>query len=141
MPRLLALVLAVIGWLAPASSASAQDWPVRPVKIIIPLGPGGGGDVFTRLMAEELQKRLGQPFMLNVELTNLVRGPFRITRHGVPGKEPRRYNALGSRAATAKPNARAKISACCRSGFSNSTTTLLNQTLDWAEPAPPPRAQ
>ena len=34
------------------------------MKIIIPLGPGGGGDVFTRLMAEELQKRLGQPFMV-----------------------------------------------------------------------------
>jgi tripartite-type tricarboxylate transporter receptor subunit TctC len=34
------------------------------VKIIIPLGPGGGGDVFTRLMAEELQKRLGQPFIV-----------------------------------------------------------------------------
>ena len=33
-------------------------------EIIIPLGPGGGGDVFTRLMAEELQKRLGQPFIV-----------------------------------------------------------------------------
>jgi tripartite-type tricarboxylate transporter receptor subunit TctC len=34
------------------------------VRIIIPLGPGGGGDVFTRLMAEELQKRFGQPFVV-----------------------------------------------------------------------------
>ena len=34
------------------------------MKIIIPLGPGGGGDVFTRLMAEELQKRFGQPFIV-----------------------------------------------------------------------------
>ena len=42
----------------------AQDWPARPVKLIIPLGPGGGGDVFTRLLAEELQKRLGQPFIV-----------------------------------------------------------------------------
>jgi tripartite-type tricarboxylate transporter receptor subunit TctC len=37
---------------------------VRPVRIIIPLGPGGGGDVFTRLIAEELQKSLGQPFVV-----------------------------------------------------------------------------
>jgi tripartite-type tricarboxylate transporter receptor subunit TctC len=44
--------------------AMAQDWPVRPVRIIIPLGPGGGGDVFTRLLAEELQKRFGQPFVV-----------------------------------------------------------------------------
>jgi tripartite-type tricarboxylate transporter receptor subunit TctC len=34
------------------------------VRIIIPLGPGGGGDVFTRLMAEELQKHFGQPFVV-----------------------------------------------------------------------------
>jgi tripartite-type tricarboxylate transporter receptor subunit TctC len=46
------------------ASAPAQDWPSRPVRIIIPLGPGGGGDVFTRLLAEELQKRLGQPFVV-----------------------------------------------------------------------------
>ena len=35
-----------------------------PVRIIIPLGPGGGGDVFTRAVAEELQKSLGQPFVV-----------------------------------------------------------------------------
>jgi tripartite-type tricarboxylate transporter receptor subunit TctC len=65
MPRLLSLVFAVAAWLLPAVLlAPAQDWPARPVKIIIPLGPGGGGDVFTRLMAEELQKRLGQPFIV-----------------------------------------------------------------------------
>jgi tripartite-type tricarboxylate transporter receptor subunit TctC len=65
MPRLLSLVFAVAAWLLPAVSlVPAQDWPARPVKIIIPLGPGGGGDVFTRLMAEELQKRLGQPFIV-----------------------------------------------------------------------------
>jgi tripartite-type tricarboxylate transporter receptor subunit TctC len=64
MPRLLSLIFAVAAWLIPAALASAQDWPARPVKIIIPLGPGGGGDVFTRLLAEELQKRLGQPFIV-----------------------------------------------------------------------------
>ena len=41
-----------------------KDWPTRAVRIIIPLGPGGGGDVFTRLIAEELQKRFGQPFIV-----------------------------------------------------------------------------
>ena len=44
--------------------AAAQDWPARPVRIIIPLGPGGGGDVFSRLLAEELQKHFGQPFVV-----------------------------------------------------------------------------
>ena len=56
------IVLAI--WLCGAAIAPAQEWPSRPVKIIIPLGPGGGGDVFSRLLAEELQKRLGQPFIV-----------------------------------------------------------------------------
>ncbi len=65
MLRLLTcLILAVAAWLLSAPSTSAQDYPSRPVKLIIPLGPGGGGDVFTRLLAEELQKRLGQPFVV-----------------------------------------------------------------------------
>ena len=65
MLRLLTcLILAVAAWLLSAPSTSAQDYPSRPVKLIIPLGPGGAGDVFTRLLAEELQKRLGQPFVV-----------------------------------------------------------------------------
>src|SRR5678815_2064613 len=63
MSRILAGLM-VAAALCSAATASAQDWPTRPVRIIIPLGPGGGGDVFTRLMAEELQKRLGQPFVV-----------------------------------------------------------------------------
>jgi tripartite-type tricarboxylate transporter receptor subunit TctC len=65
MRRLMMWVMAcaAIGFAATAS-AVAQDWPQRPVRIIIPLGPGGGGDVFTRLIAEELQKSFGQPFVV-----------------------------------------------------------------------------
>ena len=44
--------------------AGAEEWPTRQVRIIIPLGAGGGGDVFSRLLAEQLQKRLGQPFVV-----------------------------------------------------------------------------
>ena len=55
----LACVAALIG-----GAAQAQDYPTRPVRIIIPLGPGGGGDVFTRALAEELQKSMGQPFVV-----------------------------------------------------------------------------
>ena len=64
MTRILAGLIVLATWLCGAAIAPAQEWPSRPVKIIIPLGPGGGGDVFTRLMAEELQKRLGQPFIV-----------------------------------------------------------------------------
>ena len=43
---------------------AAQDYPNRTVRIIIPLGPGGGGDIFIRAVADELQKRLGQTFIV-----------------------------------------------------------------------------
>jgi tripartite-type tricarboxylate transporter receptor subunit TctC len=61
MLRLLLIAAAVFAFAAPVL---AQDWPSRPVRIIIPLGPGGGGDVFARLLAEEFQKRFGQPFVV-----------------------------------------------------------------------------
>ena len=47
-----------------ASMAWAQDYPLRPIKIIIPLGPGGGGDIFSRALADELQKAWGQPVVV-----------------------------------------------------------------------------
>src|SRR5580700_9441846 len=43
--------------------AAAQDYPVRPIRVIIPFGAGGPTDVFTRALAEELRKALGQPFV------------------------------------------------------------------------------
>ena len=58
-------ILAVVAvWLAPCASAAAEDYPTRTVRIIIPLGPGGGGDVFTRALADELQKALRQPVVV-----------------------------------------------------------------------------
>ncbi len=60
--------VAVATVLAGSSAAPAQDaikdWPTRTVRIIIPLGAGGGGDIFTRLLAEELQKKFGQSFIV-----------------------------------------------------------------------------
>ncbi len=51
--------------LAPAAcQAAAADYPGRPVKIIAPFGAGGPTDVFTRIIAQELQKALGQPFVV-----------------------------------------------------------------------------
>ena len=50
--------------LACAAPAAAQDYPNKTVRVIIPLGPGGGGDIFTRAVSDELQKRLGQTFMV-----------------------------------------------------------------------------
>ena len=53
-----ALVLA-IGMLV-AGRADAQDYPSRPVRVVVPFSPGGAVDGPMRLIAQHLSKRLGQ---------------------------------------------------------------------------------
>lgn len=45
--------------------AQAQDYPVRPVRIIVPFAPGGSADVFGRFIAQRLQESLGQSFVID----------------------------------------------------------------------------
>jgi len=47
-----------------ATTSFAQTWPQRPVKFILPLGPGSGADLSARLLAERLGKRWGQPVVV-----------------------------------------------------------------------------
>src|SRR5436190_9644175 len=51
-------------WLVPAAPCVAQDYPSRPIKMIVPFGAGGPTDIFTRLLAEELRKALGEPLVM-----------------------------------------------------------------------------
>src|SRR3954470_9371970 len=44
-----------------AHAAHAQSWPSRPIKIIVPTGPGAATDVMARLMADSVTRGLGQP--------------------------------------------------------------------------------
>jgi len=45
--------------------AFAQDYPGRPVRIIVPFAPGGSADVFGRFLAQRLQETLGQTFLID----------------------------------------------------------------------------
>jgi tripartite-type tricarboxylate transporter receptor subunit TctC len=60
---LLTSALTVAGFLMPA--AARADYPARFVKILVPYPAGGATDVLTRLVAKELQERLGQPFIVD----------------------------------------------------------------------------
>jgi len=65
MARLLALIMAV---LIAATAASAQNaavnYPNRPIKIIVCVPAGGGVDAVTRMIADGMQARLGQPVVV-----------------------------------------------------------------------------
>ncbi|MEQ1516652.1 MAG: tripartite tricarboxylate transporter substrate binding protein [Usitatibacteraceae bacterium] len=57
-------MLAVVALLA-AQLAHAQDWPNKPVRLIVPFPPGGGTDAFARPLAAVLSKQLGQQFVVD----------------------------------------------------------------------------
>jgi tripartite-type tricarboxylate transporter receptor subunit TctC len=59
-----AMFLALAATVGGASSARADDYPSRPVKIIAPFGAGGPTDVYTRSIANELQQALHQTFFI-----------------------------------------------------------------------------
>jgi tripartite-type tricarboxylate transporter receptor subunit TctC len=56
-------VLVLLGLLL-AAPAAAQDWPAKPVKIVVPFGPGSTPDAVARLIANHLQEKLRQPFLI-----------------------------------------------------------------------------
>src|SRR5215471_4057855 len=58
------LVAVAFAWGVAASSAIAQDYPSRPVKILVGFGPGGLGDIVTRAVAQKLSVQMGQPFFV-----------------------------------------------------------------------------
>jgi tripartite-type tricarboxylate transporter receptor subunit TctC len=57
---LLALVTAVT-----TAHAQSSKWPERPVRMIVPLAPGGGTDIIARLFAARLTKEFGQQFIVD----------------------------------------------------------------------------
>jgi tripartite-type tricarboxylate transporter receptor subunit TctC len=64
-PRHIAVLLTFAGVVTiSAFAANADDYPSRPVKIIVPFGAGGPTDVYARAIGEELRKSLHQPFVM-----------------------------------------------------------------------------
>ena len=57
--RLLTLLFCLL-----ATGAGAQDYPGKPVRILVPYGPGGATDIIARIVAAKLTESLGQSFVV-----------------------------------------------------------------------------
>ena len=64
MKSMLTYVLAAAAAALGPMTAVAQDYPARPVKIIVPFAVGGPADVYARFLGAKLQESLGQPFVI-----------------------------------------------------------------------------
>lgn len=63
--RLIAAAAVALPLLFAGSAALAQNWPSRPIKIIVPYTPGDGPDVIARLIGDKISERLGQPVVVD----------------------------------------------------------------------------
>ncbi len=62
--RILALLLACAGVMATTATATAQSYPSRPVRWVVPYPPGGATDIMARLIGHRLSEKLGQQFVI-----------------------------------------------------------------------------
>jgi len=58
-------LLAMAALAALSAPAAAQSWPTKPVRIVVPFGPGGPADVYARILGQELSEVLKQQFIVD----------------------------------------------------------------------------
>ena len=57
-------ILVALSALLFGGTATAQDYPSRPVKIVVPFPAGGSNDIIARILAQKLGERTGQTFLI-----------------------------------------------------------------------------
>lgn len=83
----LSLLLAIVGTI---DSVEAQPYPSRPVKLVVPYGPGGAGDVIARVVSEQLGQALG----VSVVVENKPGAGGMIGAQAVASARPDGYTVL-----------------------------------------------
>jgi tripartite-type tricarboxylate transporter receptor subunit TctC len=77
---------AALALLGPAG-AMAQEWPSRPIEVIVPFAPGGGTDLLARALADELSKQFGVP----VQVVNRAGGGGVVGFEDIKAAKPDGY--------------------------------------------------
>ena len=88
-------VVGLMGWVF-AMSVMAQAYPAKPIKLIVPFTPGGGVDIYARLIQPELSRLLGQP----VTIDNRTGASGMIGSDAVAKSAPDGYTLLVGNVAT-----------------------------------------
>ncbi len=57
------VLAAMLGWAV--APASAQEFPSKPIRIVVPYSPGGTTDVLARMIGQRMSENLGQPFIID----------------------------------------------------------------------------
>jgi tripartite-type tricarboxylate transporter receptor subunit TctC len=60
-----AFIVALAALMSPAAQAAEQNYPTRPVRMLIPFAPGGATDIIARVLEPTLTKRLGQQIVID----------------------------------------------------------------------------
>ncbi len=73
--------IGVVALLLSLQFARSQEWPARPIKIVVPYGPGIGIDILSRTIADRLSQRLGKPvFVENIPGAAAMQGAQSVAR-------------------------------------------------------------
>ena len=84
-----------------AAEAPSNSYPVRPVKVIVPYGPGGGSDIIIRAMQTKLAENLGQSIIVeNKPGASTILGTDFVAKSAPDGEQKRSAFVLGVRAAS-----------------------------------------
>ena len=135
MKRTLAIALAAALFIPAA--AAAQDWPTKSVKIMVPFGPGSTPDMVARLIADRLQQKLGQTFV--IENKPGASGNTR-NRRGRQGRARRRHDRNFHRR-TAGHQHVAVLQAALRSGQGHRADHAIGHATERAGDQHQPRRQ
>src|SRR5262245_48313053 len=65
MTRTISVLLAACGLIAAAAPASGQDYPTRPITLVVPFAPGGSASIAARAIADKMSETLGQQIVID----------------------------------------------------------------------------